>query len=195
MKFEELLKAQGLTTEQIAAITSAMVKEKIYTTNEEKIEERYEKLKLKKETLQEELTEANGIIATLKKDNKGNDELQKKVTEYEGTIETLKKDNEKKNYDMALELELTKANAKKTKSVKALLDLEKVKQKEDGTFEGLSEQLEGLKKSDDYLFNTGQVKIDYNPAGGGGASTGDLATLMKSKDFNLTDYLEKQNKM
>ncbi|MEG1256894.1 phage scaffolding protein [Clostridium sp.] len=192
MKFEELLKAQGLTDEQIAAITGAMLKEKIYTTNEEKIEERYEKLKIKKEALQEELTEANTTITTLKKDNKGNEDLQKKVTEYEGTIETLKKDSEKKSYDMALELELTKANAKKTKSVKALLDLEKIKQKEDGTFEGLNEQLEGLKKSDDYLFNTGDVKVDYNPAGGG-ASTGDLATLMRGKDFNLTEYLEKQN--
>lgn len=168
MKFEELLKAQGLTTEQIVAITGAMVKEKIYTTNEEKIEERYEKLKLKKETLQEELTE------------------------YEGTIETLKKDNEKKNYDMALELELTKANAKKTKAVKSLLDLEKIKQKEDGTFDGLNEQLEELKKSDDYLFNTGKVKTDYTPSGGsGGGVTGDLATLMRNKDFNLTEYLTK----
>lgn len=194
MTFEELLKTQGLSDEQIGAITGAMSKEKIYTTNEEKLEERYEKLKIKKEALQEELGEANTTIATLKKDNKGNEELQKKVTEYETTIETLKKDSEAKNFDMALELELTKSNAKKTKAVKALLDLGKVKQKEDGTFEGLNEQLEELKKSDNYLFNTGEVKQDYNPAGGGSASTGDLATLMKSKDFNLTEYLEKQNK-
>lgn len=194
MTFEELLKAQGLSDVQIQAIRVAMTTEKIYTTNEENIADRYSKLKIKKEALQEELGEANTTITTLKKDNKGNDELQKKVTEYEGTIATLKKDNDVKNFEMALELELTKSNAKKTKAVKALLDLEKVKRKEDGTFEGLNEQLEELKKSDDYLFNTGEVKQNYNPAGGGAASTGDLATLMKGKDFNLTEYLEKQNK-
>lgn len=194
MKFEELLKAQGLTDEQIKAVTDAMSKEKIYTTTLEKADERYEKLKIKKEALQEELGEANTTIADLKKDNKGNEDLQKKVKEYETTIETLKKDSENKNFEMALELELTKANAKKTKAVKALLDIDKIKQKEDGTFEGLNEQLESLRESDNYLFNTGEVKPDYTPAGGGSASTGDLATLMRNKDFNLTEYLEKQNK-
>jgi predicted RNase H-like nuclease (RuvC/YqgF family) len=167
MKFEEVLKAQGLTDEQITAIIGAMTENKIFTTTEEKIEERYEKLKIKKEALQEELTEANTTITTLKKDNKGNEDLQAKVKEYEDTIATLKKDNDAKTFDMALELELTKSNAKKTKAVKALLDLEKVKQKEDGTFEGLTDQLEELKKSDAYLFNTGEVKPNYNPVAAG----------------------------
>ncbi|MEG2919113.1 MAG: phage scaffolding protein [Clostridium sp.] len=189
---EELLKKLGITDDIIQNIVKGMKDNKIYITKEENIDERYGKLKGKKEDLEGQLKTANEIITTLKKDNKGNEDLQKKVTEYEGTIETLKKDSEKKSYDMALELELTKANAKKTKAVKSLLDLEKIKQKEDGTFEGLNEQLEELKMSDDYLFNTGNVKTDYTPVGGsGGGINGDLATLMKSKDFNLTEYLTK----
>lgn len=191
MDFEQLLKSQGLTEEQIKAITKAMSENKIYTTKEEKIEERYEKLKVKKETLQDELKEANETITTLKKDNSGNEDLQKKVKEYEITIENLKENSRKQNFDLALELELTKSNAKKTKAVKALLDLDKIKQKEDGTFEGLEDQLKVLKESDDYLFTTGKAKPVYVPKGGE-VTTGDLATLMRNKDFNLTDYLEKQ---
>ena len=193
MDFKTLLKNQGLTDEQVNAITGAMAAEKIYLSSEENIDDRYKKLKVKKEALQDELKEANATIEALKKDNISNKDLQDKVKEYETTIDNLKKDNEKKNFDMALELELTKANVKNSKAIKALLDLEKIKLK-DGVFDGLDSQLEELKKTDDYLFNTGEKKKVYNPEGGSKASTGDLATLMKSKDFNLTDYLKNQNK-
>ncbi len=44
MKFEEILKAQGLTDEQIKAVMGVMKKEKIYTTTLENAEERYNKL-------------------------------------------------------------------------------------------------------------------------------------------------------
>ena len=189
---KELLKKLGYSDEDITKIENGIKEEKIYLTKEEKIEERYEKLKVKKEALQDELKEANTTIADLKKNNSGNEDLQKKVSEYEKTIDTLKKDGEKKSFDMALELELTRANAKKTKAVKALLDLEKVKLKDDGSFDGLNEQLDKLKESDDYLFNTGTVKAKYNPQAGDTPLTGDLATLMKNKDFNLTEYLSKE---
>lgn len=189
---KELLKKLGYSDEDITKIENGIKEEKIYLTKEEKIEERYEKLKVKKEALQDELKEANTTIEDLKKNNSGNEDLQKKVSEYEKTIDTLKKDGEKKSFDMALELELTKANAKKTKAVKALLDLEKVKLKDDGSFDGLNEQLDKLKESDDYLFNTGTVKPKYNPQAGDTPWTGDLATLMKNKDFNLTEYLSKE---
>lgn len=194
MDFKELLEKQGLTEEQITAIVNAMAENKIYTTKEEKIDERYNKLKIKKEALETELKEANAAITDLKKNNKDNEALQTKVKEYESTIETLKNEGKKKNFEMALELELTKADVKNTKAVKALIDQEKLIQNEDGTITGLNEQLAELKKSDSYLFNTKEViPKPYNPEGGK-ASTGDLATLMKNEDFNLTEYLKKQNR-
>lgn len=48
MDFKELLKAQGVSDDQIKAITKSMKENKIYTTSEENIDTRYAKLKEKK---------------------------------------------------------------------------------------------------------------------------------------------------
>ena len=47
---------------------------------------------------------------------------------------------------------LTAAGAKNIKTVKALLDLSRVNQGEDGRLCGLDEQLEAVRRSDGYLF-------------------------------------------
>ncbi|WP_195264084.1 phage scaffolding protein [Clostridium sp. 1001275B_160808_H3] len=141
----------------------------------------------------EQLKTANTTITDLKKNNSDNESLQKTIEDHENTIKSLKNESLKKAFDMALELELVKAQAKNTKALKAVLDLEKVKQKEDGSFDGLDEQLKSLKESDGYLFETGRVKKVYRPKGGV-AVEGDLKNLMKNPNFNLTEYLENQNK-
>lgn len=61
--------------------------------------------------------------------------------------------------DAAVDAALTGAKAKNTTAVKALLkDLDKVELAEDGTIKGLSEQIEALQKSDEYLFDTKDTK-------------------------------------
>lgn len=67
MKFEELLKAQGLDDNQVKSILGAMKKEKIYTTSFENAEERYNKLKGQKEDLEGQLKTSNNTIKDLKK--------------------------------------------------------------------------------------------------------------------------------
>ena len=52
-------------------------------------------------------------------------------------------------------MEILKAKGKNTKAIKALLDMENITLKEDGTLIGLD--LEGLKKSDGYLFEIEQT--------------------------------------
>ena len=184
----EFLKELGLTDEQIKSVMAENGKD--IETEKKKTVEATAKL----EDITTQLKEANTTIKDLKKNNADNEALQTKVKEYESTIETLKNEGKKKNFEMALELELTKADVKNTKAVKALIDQEKLIQNEDGTITGLNEQLAELKKSDSYLFNTKEViPKPYNPEGGK-ASTGDLATLMKNEDFNLTEYLKKQNR-
>ena len=54
--------------------------------------------------------------------------------------------------DSAIDAALTAAGAKNLKTVRALLDLKKVKQGEDGRLDGLEEQLEAVQRSDGYLF-------------------------------------------
>lgn len=57
----------------------------------------------------------------------------------------------------AIDIALMGAKVKNAKAVKALLNMENVKLDEDGKLTGLDEQLEALRKSDDYLFATEQT--------------------------------------
>ena len=90
MSFEELLRAQGLTEEQIAAITAAMTENKIYITGLENAQTRYDKLTQQKDAVDAELATATQTIADLKAQAEGNADLQAKITEYESQISSLK---------------------------------------------------------------------------------------------------------
>ena len=46
--YEEILKAQGVTDEQIKAIQTSMKENRVYETSLENADERYNKLKLKR---------------------------------------------------------------------------------------------------------------------------------------------------
>ena len=164
MEFKELLKAQSLTDEQINNITAKMKEEKIYTTSLENADERYTKLKGQKADLDEQIKAANTTITELKKNNKDNEALQKTIQDHETTIENLKKESAQKDFNYALDSALKDNKCKNAKALKALLDLDNIKFNE-GKLEGLEGQLNALKESDGYLFDTS------NPAPGntGGA--------------------------
>lgn len=55
MNFLDVLKAQGLSEKQIAAIVDNMKRNKIFITYEEKIEERYQKMKLQRDGMKSKL--------------------------------------------------------------------------------------------------------------------------------------------
>ncbi|ELC8386677.1 phage scaffolding protein [Clostridium perfringens] len=156
MKFEELLKAQGLADEQIKAVMGAMKKEKIYTTTLENAEERYNKLKGQKEDLDEQIKIANNTIKDLKKNNVDNEELQKTIKQHEDTIKTLKTDSETKirnlTLDSAINNALTKAKAKHSDLLSSKIDRDKLVINEDGTVTGLDEQIKGFKETYKDLF-------------------------------------------
>lgn len=164
MNFNDILKAQNLTDEQINNITAKMKEEKIYTTSLENADERYTKLKGQKADLDEQIKTANATIEDLKKNNKDNEALQKTIQDHETTIENLKKESAQKDFNYALDSALKDNKCKNAKALKALLDLDNIKFNE-GKLEGLEGQLNALKESDGYLFDTS------NPAPGntGGA--------------------------
>ncbi len=165
MNFNDILKAQNLTDEQINNITAKMKEEKIYTTSLENADERYTKLKGQKADLDEQIKTANATIEDLKKNNKDNEALQKAIQEHETTIENLKKESAQKDFNYALDSVLKDNKCKNTKALKALLDLDNIKFNE-GKLEGLEGQLTALKESDGYLFDTS------NPAPGNTGGTG-----------------------
>ena len=188
MKFEELLKAQGLSDEQISAITKAMGKEKIYTTTLENIEERYNKLKGQKEDLDEQIKTANNTIKDLKKNNVDNEELQKTIKQHEDTIKNLKADSEKKirnlTLDSAINSALTKAKAKHSDLLASKIDRDKLVINEDGTVTGLDEQLKGFKDTYKDMFEVSLGgKTPPNPDG--------KPTTITKEQFNKMGYLER----
>lgn len=157
MGIKEVLKKQGLTDAQVDAILADMKANKIYTTSEENIDERYSKLKGQKEDADEQLKTANKTIEDLKKSNKDNETLQATITEHEKTIETLKTDSAAKIRNMAIDGAIEKAlvtsNAKHHDLLSTKFDREKIKVSDDGkTIEGIDDQLKGLKETYKDLF-------------------------------------------
>lgn len=130
--------------------------------------------------------ELEGYVARGEYDTKVNEletannsikDLTGKLKDFDGVdVEGLKtsvKDWEKKyNTDMAgvkktaaVDMAILQAKGKNPKAIKALLDMDKISLKDDGTLEGLD--LEGLKKSDGYLFDIETTAIEGTGHSGG----------------------------
>ncbi|MDX5682408.1 hypothetical protein, partial [Clostridioides difficile] len=73
---EELLKKLGYQDTDIKNIIEGMKKEKIYTSKEENIDERYNKLKEQKLALEEQIKGANDTISDLKKNSKNSEDIE-----------------------------------------------------------------------------------------------------------------------
>lgn len=114
MTLNEILQQQGLTEEQIAAITKAMKDGKIYTTSHENMDVRYPKLKGDFDSLTTEHGESVKLIEQLQKDNKGNEALQKSVTEYQSQIAALQAQRDQDRLAYALKLALMAEDAEDT---------------------------------------------------------------------------------
>ena len=170
MKLVDILKAQGLTDEQISKIQASMKENKVFETSLENADERYNKLKTQKDDLKSQLDTANATIEDLKKNNTDNETLQNTIKEHEATIANLKKEAETKDFNYALDAVLKDNKCKNAKALKALLNMEGIKFNE-GKFEGLEEQLKALKESDSYLFDAEEKQpggSGFNPDDKGG---------------------------
>ena len=89
-------------------------------------------------------------------------QLQQKYHDLEQKYKTDTQNLEKKYAESrkhsAVDMAILQAKGKNTKAIKALLDMDKISLKEDGTLEGLD--LEGLKNTDRYLFDIEQTHIE-----------------------------------
>lgn len=168
MTLEELLKAQGLSDEQIKAITASMKENKIYTASEENLDIRYGKLKTDYDTLNTQHGESTKLIEQLKKDAKNDEALQGKITAYETQVANLQKELDETRLESAIKVALMNAKtddvgymAFKLKEGGALeLD-------EDGNIKGIDEKISNLKTQFPTHFdsenNPGPRKIDPKP--------------------------------
>ena len=134
-----------------------------------------------RDSLKAQLEDVNGQLSEAQKNSKKGSELQGQLKDLQKQFDDSKAKAEeqlqatKKDYEIAAAL--SKAGAKNDKAVKALLDTEKVNFDDDGKLIGLSEQLEAVKKDNDFLFAdanesnpkpTITSKGNPNPDGGNG---------------------------
>ena len=131
----------------------------------------YDAVVVAKNGLEGQIVQRDNDIKALKEGAKDNKDLQKKYDELEEKYKTdtqnLQKQYQDSRKNSAIDMEIMKAKGKNTKAIKALLDMENITLKEDGTLIGLD--LEGLKKSDGYLF---EVEQTHRQGIDGGAGSG-----------------------
>ena len=162
MNFTEVLKALGLTDEQIVKISADMKSNKIYLASEENLDVRYNKLKLESEQNAQELAKSQALITELQKGNKGNEELQSKIKGYEDEIANLKKQNEEQKLESALDRVLIEANVQDVDYVKFKIKEKGVVLKLDdkGNLSGTKELIDDLKVQLPNQFTKNAQKIN-----------------------------------
>jgi translation elongation factor EF-G len=112
--------------------------------------------------LRSQLQDYDTQIEELKKHADASSEFQEKIKEIQDAkkeeVESLNNKLRQKTLDNEVEKELIKRKARNPKAVKALLDNDTIKLEEDDSIIGLSEQLDKLQESDDYLFESDDKK-------------------------------------
>lgn len=159
MTIAEILKAKGLDDEAIKGIQEEMKTNKIFTTNEENLDIRYGKLKTDHDGKLAELTEAQKLIAELKKSTKGQEDLQGKISAYESQVQQLQAELEQTKLESAIKVELLSSKA---------LDVDyltfKLKEKgelaldENGKIKGWDDKIAALKTQFPTQFETASTK-------------------------------------
>ena len=152
----EVLKKCGVEEDKANEIVKAMGEAKIYTTNLENVDVRYNKLQEQKKQLEEASKTYQKQLEELTKNNADVEALNKLVEQLQLSNKELEDKHSKEMYnlqfDFALEGALNNAKSKNNKALKALLDMNSIKYQE-GKFEGLQEQIEALQKDASYLFD------------------------------------------
>ena len=100
-----------------------------------------------------ELAEANEEIESLQKQVKNPTEAEKQVKALEEKIAGMEEAAKKEKLSTAINKELAEAKPKDVNDLMKFLDMEKVVLKDDGTVEGLTDQLATLQKDQAYLFD------------------------------------------
>lgn len=159
---EDLLKELGYTDVQIRAIIDGMRNKKIFTSNEENIDTRYQKLKEQSEAKEKELTTANELVKALQESAKSNniEDMKSKISNYEKTIEQLQEENKKEKIKNQLSLALKDAKAIDEEYIAFKIGQQlKAEQKEleldeNGKIKGINDLIEAQKKAEPNFFTS-----------------------------------------
>lgn len=151
MDLQELLKKHFGDDEKITALLDDMKTNKIYTSGEENIDVRYNKLKGNYDALINKDKEAQALIEQLKANSANSEETKAKISDYEARIAELEAQNKQMAIDNAIKFELL-AKGAKANDIDYLIYRAKnsdteIKLDKDGNVKGLEDLVDGLKKN------------------------------------------------
>lgn len=140
------------------------------------------------QTLKDQLAEANKQIESFK--SMDVDSIKKTADEYRVKYEQAEKDSNEKlaalKFDHALQGALVGAKAKNIKAVQALLTRDLLKLNDaDGSISGLNEQLETIRKDNDYLFQNDNPPPKIVTGGNNKSVVGDAMMIAARKAAGL----------
>lgn len=187
MEYTKLLEEQGLSEEQIKTIVNAMRKNRIFITQEEKIEERYQKMKQQRDLLKKKLELTESAIENAQSMLQVKEELQQLHCYYEDKMNSLKQEYEEKIISIKID-EAIKTLFVKTKYPELLaakFDKTKVTFDSEGNVIGIEEQLSFLKREYKELF------IESNCTGKKKDSTTACINLIVQTDLPFRSFQEK----
>lgn len=187
----EFLKSLNLSQEVIDKIMAENGKDiAVEQKKAEKVIQERDSYKLKAESLETQVNDANTEIQKFK--DMDIDGIKKAADDWKETAEKAKADADKQisqmKFDYALSAALTGAKAKNAKAVKALLDMDGLKFN-DGKIVGLDEQLAQIKADNDYLFESDEPAPEFvkGTNGGSGGVGGKKPSEMTYTE--LCDYM------
>lgn len=187
----EFLKSLNLSQEVIDKIMAENGKDiAVEQKKAEKVIQERDSYKLKAESLETQVNDANTEIQKFK--DMDIDGIKKAADDWKETAEKAKADADKQisqmKFDYALSAALTVAKAKNAKAVKALLDMNGLKFN-DGKIVGLDEQLAQIKADNDYLFESDEPAPEFvkGTNGGSGSVGGKKPSEMTYTE--LCDYM------
>lgn len=190
----EILKKCGIDETKANEVLTAMKEANIHTTSLENADVRYNKLQEQKKQLEEASKNYEKQLKELSKNNQDNEELKKQLEQLQLSNKELETKHEeemnKLQFDFALDKSLSSAKVKDTKLIKALLDLDNIKYQE-GNLEGLDSQIEAIKTSHSYLFDTGEQQVP--PSGGFNPTGGNENAVITKEQFNSMGYFDRLN--
>ena len=187
----EFLKSLNLSQEVIDKIMAENGKDiAVEQKKAEKVIQERDSYKLKAESLETQVNDANTEIQKFK--DMDIDGIKKAADDWKETAEKAKADADKQisqmKFDYALSAALTGAKAKNAKAVKALLDMDGLKFN-DGKIVGLDEQLAQIKADNDYLFESDEPAPEFVKGTNGGSGSVGGKTPSEMPYTELCDYM------
>jgi hypothetical protein len=166
MNLEEILTAQGVSSESVTAIVAAMAQNNIYTTTETNVEQRLSKFKEERDTARKELADATKLVTDLQDTVKGNEEALKQIDDYKQQAEAAQAERVSLEKTYSVKEALTKAGAKDVDyAIFKLGGVDKLELNEDGTVKDLDNKVKELQESmPDYFDKAEEQKPEDDKA-------------------------------